>query len=308
MTDTPDDKDTAATDAETAGPLAGERLAAAREERNITILEVAKELHLDEPKVRALENNEFDVLGAPVFAKGYLRKYAQVVGVSADDVIADYYSLERAAAMPPVIGEIRKPHREIAPVPWFAAAVVIIAVAFTYWFFAIRPTAGPVDQSVTQPVRDDAAAESQPAPGEQGVEPSSATPVETIQEAVPGGVEPDVATGAGTGSAANDAPDVQIQADDAQVAPPAEPPAGDDVTLTVRFTGDCWTEITDANGERLFFELGRDGQVVDVTGEAPLSVLFGNANNVSLAVDGENFPISAAARRGQTARLTIVAP
>ncbi len=59
------------------GPMAGERLRQARHEQQISVLEVAKELHLDEPKVRALERNEFDVLGAPVFAKGHLRKYAR---------------------------------------------------------------------------------------------------------------------------------------------------------------------------------------------------------------------------------------
>ncbi len=46
---------------------------------------MAKELHLDEPKVQALEENQFDVLGAPVFAKGHLRKYAELVGVPVDD-------------------------------------------------------------------------------------------------------------------------------------------------------------------------------------------------------------------------------
>ena len=48
------------------------------------VVEVAKELHFDEPKVRALERNDFEVLGAPVFAKGHLRKYAQLVGVDED--------------------------------------------------------------------------------------------------------------------------------------------------------------------------------------------------------------------------------
>ena len=61
--------------------MAGERLAIARREQQIPVIEIAKELHLDEPKVRALERNEFDVLGAPVFAKGHLRKYAQLVDV-----------------------------------------------------------------------------------------------------------------------------------------------------------------------------------------------------------------------------------
>ena len=84
------------------GPVAGERLLEARHAQQISIDEIAKELHLDEYKVRALERNEFDVLGAPVFAKGYLKKYAQLVGVRADDVIADYYQLNRSASAPPV--------------------------------------------------------------------------------------------------------------------------------------------------------------------------------------------------------------
>jgi ribosome-binding protein aMBF1 (putative translation factor) len=52
------------------GPVGGERLRAARRANDISVRDVAKELHLDEYKVRALEKNEFDVLGAPVFAKG----------------------------------------------------------------------------------------------------------------------------------------------------------------------------------------------------------------------------------------------
>lgn len=318
MTDTPDDKDTATADAEIAEPLAGERLAAAREELKITIQEVAKELHLDEGKVRALEKNEFDMLGAPVFAKGFLRKYAELVGVSADDVVADYYSLNRAAAVPPVVGEIRKPRREIAVVPWFAAGVILIAVAFTYWFFAVRPAAVTTDGDGVQPVRDAAVVEEQEAADDEAVEPAGETPVETIQEAIPGGVEPETVTAAGTATEAaagqdtapvvDDSPEPQAAPDDSPAAPADDTPVGGDVTLSVTFTGDCWTEITDAGGERLFFDLGRDGRVVNITGQAPLSVLFGNADNVSLEVDGEDYPISAADRRGQTARLTIVAP
>ena len=72
----------AASESEESAPVAGERLAIARRELQISVLEIAKELHLDEAKVRALERNEFDVLGAPVFAKGHLRKYAELVHVA----------------------------------------------------------------------------------------------------------------------------------------------------------------------------------------------------------------------------------
>ena len=69
-------------DTDEEGPLGGERLRAARRANDISLRDIAKELHLDEGKVRALEQNDFDVLGAPVFAKGHLRKYAELVGAA----------------------------------------------------------------------------------------------------------------------------------------------------------------------------------------------------------------------------------
>ncbi len=99
---------------EDATPVAGERLRVARREHNISVQDIAKELHLDEPKVRALEKNQFDVLGAPVFAKGHLRKYADLVGVSVDDVMTDYYQMNRSVGAPPVVGTPRPQQREIA--------------------------------------------------------------------------------------------------------------------------------------------------------------------------------------------------
>ena len=75
--------------------------------------------------------------------------------------------------------------------------------------------------------------------------------------------------------------------------------------LSISYSGDCWTEITDASGRRLFFDLGKAGRTVSLSGEAPFNVLFGDAANVSLEVNGGRFEIPAADRRGRTARLTI---
>ena len=282
------------------GPLAGERLAAARREKQITVLEIAKELHLDEPKVRALERNEFDILGAPVFAKGHLRKYASLVGVSSDDVLADYYQLNRSAGMPPVVGKVRKQRREVSPGPWVAVIVVLILAATVYWWFIERGSG-------------------QPAPLPAG---SPATPVPTESNA------PGIETGTDIAEPV-EMPEVEIttevpafEADTTEpeaAEPVAEQPVPEQplpepaipegqVQLQMRFSGECWTEITDATGRRLYFGLGRDGRVANVTGQAPLSVLFGNADAVSLQVNGEDYAIAASDRRGLTARFTIVAP
>jgi cytoskeletal protein RodZ len=201
MSDEHDKPDEQAPEEESTGPRGGERLAEARREQQISVLEVAKELHLDEPKVRALERNDFETLGAPVFAKGHLRKYAQLVGVDPDDIYADYYHLTRSESLPPVVV--------------------------------------------------DSVADEAPPP-----------PVEALPEG--------------------------------------------EIRISLSFTGDCWTEISDATGRRLFFEMGREGRDIELTGRPPFAVLLGNVENVSVRVSGEDYPVAAANPGSRTARLTIV--
>ncbi len=271
------------------GPIGGERLAAARREQKIAVLEVAKELHLDEPKVRALERNEFDVLGAAVFAKGHLRKYAQLVGVDETDVMADYYQLTRAAGMPPLVSTRRRPRREMAPGPWIAVIVVFILAATAYWWFTSgRPLS-------TIPPVESTAQERTPEPGAE------------TQQAEPQSQDAVVDVGGGD-SAPLQAGEPEPEPEPQAPAPESqEPPALDDgqIRLLLTFTGDCWTEISDAGGRRLFFGLGQDGRTVELSGEAPFNALFGNANNVLIRVNGSERAINAEERRGRTARLTI---
>ncbi|MDH3907997.1 MAG: helix-turn-helix domain-containing protein, partial [Gammaproteobacteria bacterium] len=139
MSDDVDNQQTEETARDTEGPVAGERLAEARRGQQISVVEIAKELHLDELKVRALERNEFDILGAPVFAKGHLKKYAQLVGVDPDDVLIDYYQLTRSLETAPVISVRSRPRKELTPGPWIAVIVVIIIAVTAYWWSTSRP-------------------------------------------------------------------------------------------------------------------------------------------------------------------------
>lgn len=269
------------------GPLAGERLAAARRELEITILEVAKELHLDEPKVRALERNDFEVLGAPVFAKGHLRKYAQLVGVPVEDVLADYYALNRTTGAPPLVPRVAKPERSLSPGPWIAVILVVLIAAAAYWYFVVRQPAqmnSPSEPGDTPAMQSDVVeASSVPVQEETTDTGTDSAPVEPAADAAPAAVEP--------------APESLPR-----------PIAEGTVRLSVTFSDDCWTEITDAAGERLFFGLGTAGRSIAVEGAEPLSALFGSAESVTLEVNGVSRAISAAERRGDTARMTIAAP
>lgn len=284
-----DDKDIAegqSPEEEERGPIAGERLAEARRELQIPVIEIAKELHLDEYKVRALENNEFEVIGAPVFAKGHLRKYAQLVKVAEADVMADYYQLNRSVTAPPVVVSRAKPRRVVSPGPWVAAIIVVALAATAYWWFAVR------EVTTERPATGTIA----PLPQESDnlVEDETVT-AEVVD--LPAAVEAEAEV-------------VQTEPESEPVAEPATDvlPATIDpleMRLSVSYSGDCWTEITDSSGGRLFFDLGKAGRTVNLSGQAPFNVLFGNAENVSIEVNGTPYAISAADRRGRTARLTI---
>jgi cytoskeleton protein RodZ len=308
MTDEKDKPDDETPEAKAEGPRGGERLAEARRAKQIGILEIAKELHVEEAKIRALENNDFDVLGAPVFAKGHLKKYAQIVGVDHEDVLADYYRLTRSQEIPPVIVQRQKPRREVSPGPLIAAIAVLMLAALAYWLLVERPLATPAGPTAApsavpattpgpepEPTTDTALADDVEA-REEPAEPSAEeTPAEETPAQLPADEPDEVA------AEAEQAPPV--------VADTAARVADEnDVRLSVTFLGDCWTEIIDASGRRLFFQLGRSGRTVNVSGPGPLSVLFGDAGNVDIRVNGEDFTIPAANRRGRTARLTISGP
>lgn len=291
MSDAKDKSRETSSDNEPQGPLGGERLAKARKAQKISVLEIAKELHLDEPKVRALERNDFEMLGAPVFAKGHLKKYAQVVQVDEGDVLTDYYQLTRAAGMPPLVSTRSRPRREMSPGPWIAVIVVIIVVATAYWWFTTQPI------SADDPLRDLVPEETVSAAGNSAAANAVDDAVEPPEDAV--GEE-----------ALGEEPPAAEPIAAAPEAPRAESGSGPtlidgQMRLLVTYSGDCWTEITDAMGRRLFFGMGTDGRTVELSGDAPFNILFGNVANVRLQVNGADRPIADAERKGRTAKLTI---
>ncbi|MEX2495162.1 MAG: RodZ domain-containing protein [Woeseia sp.] len=285
------------TEGENASP--GARLAEARRARAISLSEIARELHLDEPKVSALEQNAFESLGAPVFTKGYLRKYAELVGIPVDEILADYYRLNRSTSAPPIVGNRERPARDVAPGPWLGATLVVLLAAGAAWWWSsggagwlergtVPATLLPStsDEEVNQPPR-----RVEPAAGQ---EPSSAA-------------EP-AASDAEPASDVASSPDLPVE-EPAQAEPRSgtqpRAEAGAAVELAMTFSGDCWTEVTDASGERLFFGLGSAGRTVTVRGNPPLQVLLGDSDNAALTVNGERYGVPSSARRGDTARLTI---
>ena len=83
------------------------------------------------------------------------------------------------------------------------------------------------------------------------------------------------------------------------------PSVGDYAEIILRFSGDSWTVISDANGSRLFFDLGKAGRIVELGGPAPISILVGNSDHVRMVVNGEECLISQSSSSSKAARFTL---
>ncbi len=75
----------------------GARLRGAREKKGLTVLEAAEKLHVDARTLEALEAEDFAALGADVYVRGHLRRYAEFVGESPAELRELYASSTRAA-------------------------------------------------------------------------------------------------------------------------------------------------------------------------------------------------------------------
>ena len=67
-----------------------EYLRAQRERASLSIEDIARVTKIPERSLRQLEEGKFEELPADVFVRGFLRSYARVVGVNADDVVRRY--------------------------------------------------------------------------------------------------------------------------------------------------------------------------------------------------------------------------
>jgi cytoskeleton protein RodZ len=85
----------------------------------------------------------------------------------------------------------------------------------------------------------------------------------------------------------------------------ASKPASARVRLAIRFNQDSWTEIYDARGTTLFHDFGSAGSERRVSGTAPLRVLLGNPDGVSVELDGRPVALRPAAESGRPQRFSL---
>lgn len=119
----------------------GERLRREREMRGISLDEIVASTKIGTRLLRALENEQFDLLPGGIFNKSYVRAYAKCVGIDEDEAVAAY--MEAANEAPPdarviahqhaSIHSDRLPERTGFPIVPVLILLVVIAGAVGGW-------------------------------------------------------------------------------------------------------------------------------------------------------------------------------
>ena len=124
----------------------GGMLRAERERRGYSVQHAAEDMHLDVWVIEALEANRFVALGAPVYAKGHLRKYASLLGLSPATVIERYEALAGTPVEPtPVPAAISAPvpeRRRVSKLPFLIVAAIAVVAGLAWLAFELLRSPG----------------------------------------------------------------------------------------------------------------------------------------------------------------------
>jgi cytoskeletal protein RodZ len=118
----------------------GEYLRQRREQRAMSIEEVARETRIRVESLQLLESSRFDDLPAEVFVRGFLKAYARAVSTSVDETMARYTLSRRNTSVVPIalrtLDRRRPRRRRLGMAIGFIGLLILLTVALS---FALKP-------------------------------------------------------------------------------------------------------------------------------------------------------------------------
>jgi cytoskeleton protein RodZ len=302
----------------------GETLRRERLRQSLDLEHISRELKIASRFLEAIETERFDRLPAGVFAKSFVRQYAQLLGLDGDELAGEFQKMME----PPPEPDPHKPN--VSPVPdihvprvdaWDAVGdrrgfgwtsvlpalvlvvVVMLACAgvYAFWTRATRPPVmaqtGPrPTETVPRP------ASQQPAPAEPAAQAPASAPTEPPNTPPPA-VEQPKATDETAPAASPATP--QPQPADAPAPPEvsADRPASEAVSnpnaaVRVHVTADetAWV-LARADGKYLFSGTLEPSQSRSVEANEMLTLRLGNAGGVTITLNGK--PVGPIGPKGQ---------
>jgi cytoskeletal protein RodZ len=255
----------------------------AREFRGITLDQIAKETRISTRFLAAIEDEEFHLLPGGVFNRGFIRSYAERVGLDPDQAIADYERLV-SAGEPNDLQSAENTAPSGRERHLYPAAIAILALAIGIFYFVTRESR-PVQTATQPPV-------SKPAPPVEQPPPAPAAPAEPVPDpnAIPVAQQTPARTAV---SAPTPAP---------VTAPPRA--ATQALTLDVEAHEQTWIKVTsDGNSANAGGEILEPGMTRKFTAANSIYISIGNAAGCTLKINDK--VMKPLGKSGQVRSVTI---
>jgi len=253
----------------------GHQLSTAREAKGISLDTVSESTGIPRNVLEALEANEWGELDAPVYVRGYLRKYARMLGLDPGALVNAY----EASALPrdPELHSYVSEHlpsdrnvRWLIPVTAIIVLVVLVLVGLWSWH-RFRSSARNVQAPASAVSAMMALTNTMPAHASASTGVGQAPPQVTVKQ-----------------------------------ASTAETDTDTKVHLHMQLDQPSWVEVYGPDNKRLYYNLAAAGSELDFHADkGSLRVYLGNAAGVKLEVNGKDFQIPASDISGHKARFKI---
>ena len=260
-------------------------LKAARLARGLDIAKAASELHVGVSFVEAMEENRFEAFDAPVYAKGFLRKYAAVLGLEPAIIISCYEARSGGPQEPshipvtPAAPKARPRWSYRVRLPSRRAIMItlcfLVLLGGGYWYSGYRTDHAPDTAVAARPsdTAEDHAVMQRPATETQ----AQAAQAEHVVAAIPVAGE-------------------TSQTPVAAAIPAAIDPAADGITILG--VKDAWVEVRAPDGSRLFYDHVRAGELRNVRGEGPWRIYLSDTEAVEVRLGAQLVDVPASKKTG----------
>ncbi len=123
-----------------------------REIREIPLHEIAEVTKISIRYLEALEQDRFDVLPAPVFAKGFLKEYARYVGLDPDDVINSYLTSQQDGEVVEEEPLVETPTGSRSSATLMGTAIIVLLAAVAAVVFYSERFRGEAREAAPPPI------------------------------------------------------------------------------------------------------------------------------------------------------------
>ena len=251
---------------------AGQRLRQAREQRGLSVQQVALQLNLKAELVTKLEQDQLEGT-LETFARGYVRAYARLLKLPEAELMAvvgqqSGSDSSKAKPMRTFSNRTAKQATENRFM-WLTYAIValLLVLLFVWWW-----------QSELTAKQASAASDSQIVP--------EVTNNQLAEESEIVLAEPTAEQLAAMLQQLNDS-------EQANVATEPEPIAEQLDQLEMRFSANCWVDVIDAAGNRVAYGTKQAGYIMQLNGTAPFVVTLGNPSVVQITFNQQAVDMSA---------------